>query len=88
MRLQKRVGRQTVKLTDPPKIISTFSIVGPKEGNGPLKDYFDEILNDDTCGKDSYEKAESQMMFKAIKSSMEKANLEIDDIENLECEIR
>ncbi|MDU2158105.1 MAG: stage V sporulation protein AD, partial [Clostridium sp.] len=42
----KKVGKQTVKLQNPPKIIATYSIVGPKEGEGPLKEYFDEILND------------------------------------------
>ncbi|MDU3724476.1 MAG: stage V sporulation protein AD, partial [Clostridium celatum] len=36
----KKVGKQTIKLENPPKIISTYSIVGPKEGQGPLKDYF------------------------------------------------
>ena len=83
MTVKKRVGRQTVKLTDPPKIIATYSIVGPKEGEGPLKDYFDEILNDDTCGEDSYEKAESQMMHKAIESAMKRANLKAEDIDYL-----
>lgn len=58
----KKVGKQTVKLQNPPKIIATYSIVGPKEGEGPLKEYFDEILNDDMFGKESYEKAESEMM--------------------------
>ena len=51
----KKVGKQTIKLENPPKIISTYSIVGPKEGDGPLKDYFHQILNDDTLGKDSFE---------------------------------
>ena len=37
----KRVGKRTVKLKNNPIIISTASIVGPKEGKGPLKDYFD-----------------------------------------------
>lgn len=83
MSLKKRVGRQTIKLVNPPKIISTFSIVGPKEGNGPLKEYFDEILNDDTCGKDSFEKAESEMMYKAIKSAMKRADLKSEDIDYL-----
>ena len=44
---KKKIGGQTVKLEHPPKIISTHSIVGPKEGEGPLSSYFDVILNDD-----------------------------------------
>lgn len=81
--LTKRKGEQTIKLKDPPKIISTFSIVGPKEGAGPLSEYFDLILNDDTCGKDSYEKAESEMMFTAIKEGIKKAGLTQKDINYL-----
>ena len=52
----KKIGKQTVKLENPPKIISTYSIVGPKEGDGPLRKYFHKIIRDDTLGKDSFEK--------------------------------
>lgn len=83
MSIKKRVGRQTIRFGNPPKIISTYSIVGPKEGDGPLKDYFDEILNDDTFGEDSYEKAESEMMHTAIQSAMKNANLTPEDIDYL-----
>lgn len=83
MSRKKRVGRQTVKLMDPPKIIATYSVVGPKEGEGPLKEYFDEILNDDMFGKDSYEKAESEMMLTAVKSAIKRADLTIEDIDYL-----
>jgi stage V sporulation protein AD len=79
----KKLGTQTVKLDKPPKIIATHSIVGPKEGQGPLGEYFDEVLNDDTMGKDSFEKAESQMMFSAISESLKKAKLKETDIDYL-----
>ncbi len=77
----KKVGGQTVKLKNPPKIISAFSIVGPKEGEGPLKSYFDEVLTDDTCGKESYEKAESEMIYIAIREAIRRANLKEEDID-------
>lgn len=83
MMKKKKVGSQTVKLEHPPKIIATYSIVGPKEGEGPLSSYFDEILNDDTCGKDSFEQAESQMMFTAISEAIKRADLEETDIDYL-----
>jgi len=83
MTINKRVGEQTVKLEHPPKIIATHSIVGPKEGQGPLSGYFDQILNDDTYGENSYEKAESQMMFTAISETIKKANLKEGDINYL-----
>lgn len=79
----KKIGSQTVKLTNPPKIISAYSIVGPKEGEGPLKEYFDQILNDDTCGKESFEKAESEMMYTAITKALSRANLKESDIDYL-----
>ncbi|GAB6169619.1 stage V sporulation protein AD [Clostridium carnis] len=79
----KKIGKHTVKLENPPKIIATYSIVGPKEGEGPLKEYFDEILNDDTCGKDSYEKAESEMMYTAITGAISRASLKETDIDYL-----
>ena len=36
----KKIGKQTIKLENPPKIISTYSIVGPKEGEGPLGEIY------------------------------------------------
>ena len=47
----KKIGNQTIKLNSKPKIISTYSIVGPKEGQGPLGQYFHEVISDDTLGK-------------------------------------
>lgn len=80
---KKRIGTSTIKLQSPPKIISTYSVVGPKEGEGPLSSYFDEILTDDTCGKDSYEKAESQLIIKAINGAINKASLKREQINYL-----
>lgn len=79
----KKIGRQTIKLENPPKIISTFSIVGPKEGEGPLGEYFHKVLSDDTLGKESYEKAESEMMHTAITSAIKNAGLVEEDIDYL-----
>ena len=47
----KRIGKRTMKMQNSPTIISTASIVGPKEGKGPLKDKFDVILSDDLYGE-------------------------------------
>ena len=71
----KKIGKQTVKLENPPKIISTYSIVGPKEGDGPLRKYFHKIISDDTLGKDSFEKAESEMMYTAIREAQKSMGL-------------
>ena len=47
----KKIGKQTVKLSKPVTISSTYSIVGPKEGEGPLAKYFDMIIEDEYWGE-------------------------------------
>lgn len=79
----KRIGKQTVKLENPPSILSTYSIVGPKEGDGPLKDYFDLILEDDLWGEESWEKAESKIQESAIKAAISEGGFSIQDIDYL-----
>lgn len=81
--MAKRVGRQTLRFDNKPRIVVTTSIVGPKEGDGPLKNYFDIILQDDLNGKDSFEKAESSIMYNAIQETLKKANLKEQDINYL-----
>ncbi|AST59108.1 stage V sporulation protein AD [Thermoanaerobacterium thermosaccharolyticum] len=80
---QKKMGSQTVKFVNPPSIISSGTIVGPKEGQGPLKDYFDVILTDDTYGEKSWEKAECKMFQDSVNLALKKASLNINDIDYL-----
>lgn len=79
----KRIGKQTLEITSKPKIIATSSVVGPKEGEGPLKDYFDIILKDDLNGEDSFEKAESSILYYAISEAIKNANLKENQIDFL-----
>ena len=51
---------------------SRASTVGPKEGKGPLAQYFDVILEDDLLGKPSWEQAESEMIRRTILMCIEK----------------
>lgn len=80
---QKKLGKQTVRLIDPPSILSTFSIVGVKEGAGPLSKYFDLILEDDYWGEASWEKSESKIQKESIQSAIEGAKLLLKDIDYL-----
>ena len=77
----KRIGKQTIKPANPPSIIGTATIVGPKEGEGPLKDYFDVILEDDYWGQETWEKCESKMQEEAAKLALSKANITENDID-------
>lgn len=81
--LSQRVGRQTVELFNKPKIISTTSVVGPKEGEGPYAEYFDIILDDEKNGSESFEKAETSLIHLAITETIKKNNLRFEDIDYL-----
>lgn len=79
----RRIGVQTVEIESKPRIIGTYNIVGPKEGKGPLKEYFDRILEDDLNGTKSFEKAESSLLYTAVSESIKKAKLKESDINYL-----
>ncbi|MBW9152705.1 stage V sporulation protein AD [Clostridium estertheticum] len=79
----RRIGLQTVEIESKPRIIGTYNIVGPKEGQGPLKEYFDEIIEDDLNGTESFEKAETSLLYTAISESIKKAKLKEVDINYL-----
>ena len=42
----KRMGKQTVALSDPPVLRGWAAVAGKKEGEGPLRDGFDQIAED------------------------------------------
>ena len=42
----KKVGAQSIQLENKVYILDTASIVGPKESEGPLCEYFDLCLDD------------------------------------------
>ena len=71
----KRVGTQTVKFDNKPRIIGSYSVVGPKEGRGPMAKYFDYILKDDRYDEKTYEKAEQKMMETSVIGAIENAGM-------------
>ncbi len=66
-----KIGSQTFSFDNPPSIISGFSMVGPKEGKGPLGTYFDRILQDDEWGESSFEFAEIKIHKSAIQDLLD-----------------
>lgn len=72
---QKKLGKQTVMFQNPPSIMATSSIVGPKEGQGPLKDYFDIIIQDDLWGEESWEKCETKLQQEAVRLALSNAKI-------------
>lgn len=71
---------QTIEFKNKPVIISSYSIVGPKEGKGPFAKYFDYIMEDDRYKEKTYEKAERKMIETAIQGAIKKADLKAEDI--------
>ena len=71
---------RTIIFNNKPSIISTYSIVGPKEKNVQLVRCFDCALDDDRFGESTYEKAECKMFSTAIKKVISKAKLKEDEI--------
>lgn len=67
-----------------PYIASYASVVGKKEGEGPLRDYFDRIIHDSYAGKDTFEQAESELMNVAVRVALNKGGYTPHDI-NVAC---
>ena len=76
----KRLGKKTVALTSQPHIIQTSSIVGKKEGEGPLAKYFDFILEDEYWGEKSFEKTEIKILKENLNKVMQKARKTPEEI--------
>ena len=79
----KRVGAQTVMFELPPKLISSAAIVGDVEGEGPLREYYDLILEDDTWGEKTWEKAERKMFEYGVRMALDKVELGTKDLDCL-----
>ena len=62
-------------------ITKTATIAGPKEGDGPLKKYFDYILHDDVIGQKSHEEAEIAMQLSVIKKILNKSKRREEDVD-------
>ena len=58
-------------------------VVGPKEFDGPLGQYFDYYFDDLHCGENSFEKAEIKMFNTSIMLALNKAKLKEEDIDLL-----
>ena len=76
-----RLGEQTIKLDNPPTITEVASIVGPKEGQGPLAKYFDQCLEDEFWGEKTWEKAESKIIKETVNLAITKSGVPASDID-------
>jgi stage V sporulation protein AD len=81
-RMRERLN-QTVQFPNRPKVIGRHAVVGPKEGQGPLKGYFKDILKDDKWGEKTFEKAEKKIMEHAVFAAIENAKVSLDEVDVL-----
>ncbi len=77
----EKLGKQTIKFSNPPTILSTACIVGPKEGQGPLAKYFDQCLEDEFWGEETWEKAESKIIKETVNMAITKSELPASNID-------
>ena len=78
-----KIGKQSISFKEPPRVTSYASIVGQKEGEGPLGSYFDVVTQDPFLGKSSWEEAESELQKRAATLALSKASLESSEIRYL-----
>lgn len=76
-------GSQSIQFDTAPYIVSSASIVGKKEGEGPLGKYFDLIGQDDLFGEETWESAESAMQKKACLLTLQKAKITPEQVRYL-----
>lgn len=79
----KMTGQQSIIFNNPPYITAASSVVGKKEGEGPLGKLFDYVWEDQMAGKKNWEEAESEFMKQAVNVVLKKAGLESKDIRYL-----
>lgn len=77
---QHTKGRASISFPSPIYIQSAASIVGKKEGEGPLGQEFDMICEDSMFGCDTWEAAESTMQKETAILAISKAGLSNKDI--------
>lgn len=75
-----KVGKHSFRLPNMPVIAAWASIAGKKEGNGPLKAYFDVVNQDSYFGQKSWEQAEKRLQQLALETLCQKAGIELTDL--------
>ena len=76
-------GSQSIQFENAPYIVSSGTIVGKKEADGPLGQLFDRMDENDLFGEKTWEAAESKMQKEACLIALGKANLEPDKVRYL-----
>ena len=76
-------GAQSIAYDRAPYLISSASVVGKKEGEGPIGEMFDLVGESDLFGENTWEEAESTMQREACLLAMGKAHVSQNQVRYL-----
>ena len=76
-------GSQSIGFGESPYLISSGSVVGSKEAEGPLAKLFDMTNQDDLFGAKTWEEAESNMQKEACVLALGKAHVPPENVRYL-----
>ncbi len=80
---KKHAKRQTIRFANPVYVAGRMSVVGTKEGKGPLGPYFHVVASDDKMNEKTFEQAEIDMLKLAIDGAVQNAGIQKSDAEIL-----
>ena len=78
--MTQQIGSQSLQFAEAPFILSSASVAGKKEGEGPIGESIDMVCSSDKFGEDCWEESESTMQKEAAALAMGKASLTPQDI--------
>lgn len=81
--MTQQVGNQSLAFCEAPFILESASVVGTKEGEGPLGNKFDLVGADDRFGEEKWESAESELQREAMAILLDKGNVTTDQVRYL-----
>ncbi len=81
--MKQQIGRQSLAFSEAPFILESASVVGTKEGEGPLGNLFDAVGKDDRFGEDKWESAESELQKEAMAEVLKKSQVKNQDVRYL-----
>ncbi len=79
--MAKKINNQTYRFDHPPSILSTGTVAGPMEGEGPCGHDFDIVYHDLTLNENSFEAAERSMMLAACNLALGKIGLNAQNLD-------
>lgn len=78
--MNQKLGKASIRPEQPVYILNSGSVVGTKEGQGPLGLLFDMVGEDDMFGCETWEEAESRLQKDAVYLALTKSGLQPEDV--------